>query len=85
MTTESKTFFQKYWQAILIAVSINVIIGIATNVGAYKVVLFKLDQTMNRTEIQGQSIFELQQNQMYISAKENLDLPNSFTQARGKI
>jgi len=83
MTTESKTFFQKYWQAILIAITINVAIGIVTNVGAYKVLLYKVDTNQSKNDTQDQSIFELQQNQMFISAKENLQLPNSLTMSRG--
>ena len=48
MTEKSKNFFQNYWQAILIAVTINVIVGILTNVGAYKVVLYKLEENIKQ-------------------------------------
>lgn len=75
MTTESKTFFQKYWQAILIAVSINIVIGVATNIGAYKVVLYKIENNIIKDELQEMSINRNKQNLIYIAAKENLDLP----------
>ena len=83
MTEKSKNFFQNYWQAILIAVTINVIVGILTNVGAYKVVLYKLEENIKQDETQSQSIFELQLNQITIANKENIDLPNKFTNSRG--
>lgn len=75
MTAETKTFFQKYWQAILLAVSINIIVGITTNVGAYKVVLFKIEQNIKNDEEQAKNIKNNQQNIIYIAAKENLSLP----------
>jgi len=75
MTTESKNFFQKYWQAILIAITMNVIIGIMTNIGAYKVVLYKIENNIIKDEMQEISITRNQQNLIYIAAKENLNLP----------
>lgn len=82
MVKETKTFFQKYWQAILIAVSMNIIVGIITNVGAYQVVLYKLEENIKQDEVQGQSIFELQLNQMTIANEENIKLPCKYTNAR---
>ena len=75
MTTESKTFFSKYWQAILIAVSINIIIGVATNIGAYKVVLYKIENNIIKDEMQEISITRLEQNLIFVAAKENINLP----------
>lgn len=83
MTQESKSFFQKYWQAILIAISINVIINLFTNLGAYKVILYRIDENEQKNKVQDQSVFELQQNFIYIAAKENYDLPHNFTMSRG--
>ena len=83
MTTEAKSFFKRYWQAIAIAVSINVVIGVFTNIGAYKVVMYKMNQDHNKNIIQDQSIFELQINQNTLANKTETLLPYNYTMCRG--
>lgn len=83
MSKDSINFFKKYWQTILIAVSINLVINVVGNIGAYQVVLYKIDQGQKTNESQSQAIFQLQSNQTYLYGKFGYYMPYKLSNTRG--
>lgn len=85
MTKESKQFFKKYWQALVIGITLQIVIGIIISTGSLRLALKQIEDNKNTNKVQDQSVFELQMNQQTMSTltKTNKELPYSYTMSRG--
>lgn len=84
MAPETKNWIRKYWQAILIGFTLQILAGLVVGVGSIQIGLYQVKQNSENIKTFGQAAFELQMNQMFIATKENLDkdLPYSYTNTK---
>lgn len=91
MTKETRTFFAKYWQALAIFITIQIITGFAVNIGSVKIALSQVEMNKNSIirncqsiEILETSTLELQFNQMRLANETDVQLPYQYTLIRGE-
>ena len=85
MAPETKSFFRKYWQTIVIGLSLQIIVGLVVGAGSIRIGLNQIQENVNDIKTLKRSNVELKMNQLYIATKEELDqsLPYKYSTGGG--